>query len=125
MNGWLRFVGTAAGRVLTALDLGSLGAEAKVVEALGENAAVAFVRGVAQHLEPGVAQFIAEHPALQGEFHTLTDDEAAAEVAQRKGNSDTGSASTDSSNVIESNTGGSSSTGSATPEAGVQTGAGQ
>jgi hypothetical protein len=85
MNGWLRYAGSALTRVLSHLDLSQLGADAKELEALGENAAVTFVKGVAQHVEPGLAAFIAGHPALQDEFHTLTDDEAAAEVAQRKG----------------------------------------
>lgn len=85
MNGWLRYIGAEANKVLTHGNLQRLGAWTQELEALGENAAVSFIKNVAQHIEPGLAQFIADHPALSGEFQTLTDDEAAAEVAQRKG----------------------------------------
>jgi hypothetical protein len=99
MNGWLRYVGNSAARVLSKIDLSGLGAEAKALESLGENAAVSFVRGVAQHIEPQLADFIANHPMLQGEFHTLSDDEAQAEVAQRTGNSGGSSTPTSSSST--------------------------
>lgn len=97
---WLRYVGNAIVRLLTHQDLQQLGAEVSVLEKLGENKAVVFAKGVAQHVDPEVAQFIANHPALQDEFHTLSDDEIAAEQAQRTGNSggtSTTSSSTDSS----------------------------
>lgn len=87
MLNWLRYIGSAAVRLLTHQDLSQLGAEASVLEKLGENKAIVFAKGVAQHVEADVANFIANHPALQNDFHQLTEDEIAAEQAQRTGNS--------------------------------------
>lgn len=99
-NGWLRYVGAEANKILTHANLEKLGAWGKELATLGENAAVGFIKNVAQHVEPNLAQFIADHPALSAEFQTLSDDEAAAEVAQRKGPSEP--ASPDSSATSES-----------------------
>lgn len=83
MNGWLRYIGAEANKVLSALDLSKLGAWESELVSLGENKAIAFVKNVAQHVEPNLAQFIADHPTLAAEFQTLSDEEAAAEVAKR------------------------------------------
>jgi hypothetical protein len=109
-NGWLKFIGAEANRVLTVLDLGNLGAEVHVLEKLGENAAVTFVKGVAQKVEPVVAEFIATHPALQSDFHTLSDDEAADEVAARTGNPAGGTSTSGSSTSTTSGDDGAPST---------------
>lgn len=114
---WLRYIGSAIVRLLTHQDLQQLGAEASVLEKLGENKAVVFAKGVAQHVDEDVARFIAGHPALQDEFHTLSADEIAAEQAQRTGNSggtSTTSSPTDSSasQTSEGDTGTSSSSSS-------------
>lgn len=114
MGNWLRYVGTAIVRLLTHQDLQQLGAEASVLEKLGENKAVVFAKGVAQHVDEDVARFIAGHPALQDEFHTLSADEIAAEQAQRTGNSG-GTSTTGSpsdSQTSEGDTGASSSSSS-------------
>jgi len=105
MGKFLTFVGDSVARLLTHVDLAGLGAEARTLEQLGENKAIAFVRGVAQHVESDLATFIAEHPAIGHEFHVLSDEEAAAELAQRTGNSDGSSGSTASSPTNTENDG--------------------
>lgn len=118
---WLRFIGNAVVRLFTHQDLQQLGAEASVLEKLGENKAITFAKGVAQHLDPEVAKFLAEHPAIAAEFHVLSDDEIAAEQAQRTGNSGgtstpTGSSPQSGSSAIETDSSpASSSTSSASP----------
>lgn len=97
MGNWLRYIGNAVIRLFTHENLSQLGAEASTLEKLGENKAIVFAKGVAQHVDPELARFLAEHPATAAAFHVLNDDEIAAEQAQRTGNSGGSSTPTSSS----------------------------
>lgn len=75
----IKYIGDATKRILTTQDLTDLGATGDQIKSLSGNSVLTFVRGVAHDVETGVAEFIAHHPDLAGEFHLLSQDEAADE----------------------------------------------
>ncbi len=77
----LKYIGDAGTRILSKLDLAGLGADAETVLSNIEGDALAFSKNVVVEINTHVAEFIAGHEDLAHEFHLLSDDEAAAEVA--------------------------------------------
>jgi len=75
----VKYIGDSAKRILTTKDLADIGATEQQLKSLSGNSVLTFVKGVAHEVETGLAEFIANHPALSGEFHKLSADEAADE----------------------------------------------
>lgn len=76
----IKYIGDSAKRIISAKDLGDLGATEEQLKSLSEGSILTFVKGAAHELEVGLADFIANHPVLSAEFHVLSDDEAKAET---------------------------------------------
>ncbi len=76
----VKYIGDSAKRILTTKDLANIGATEDQLKSLSGNSILTFVKGAAHEVETGLADFIANHPALAGEFHKLSEDEAKAET---------------------------------------------
>lgn len=73
METWIKYIGTAAQRLVSHNDLVTLGADLSKIEHVAEGDVLSFVHGAAVKVEDEVAHILTTHPSLAGEFASAED----------------------------------------------------